>query len=102
MVVPLVVPRTRTALPFVTALAEVELDPLRYVVEDASLTVTVCPADVDTVKPEVDTLLTVPTVPPAAGPDRALDPAFAVGPAVAVWPVLAPAEPLLEVALTIP
>jgi hypothetical protein len=30
------------------------------------------------VKLDVDTLLTVPTTPPAAGPDRALDPAFAV------------------------
>jgi hypothetical protein len=40
MVVPLVVPSTRTALPFVTALAEVELVPFRYVVEDAFLTVT--------------------------------------------------------------
>jgi hypothetical protein len=57
------------------------------------------------VKPDVDTLLTVPTTPPAAGPDRALalDPAFAADPAFAVCPVLAPAEPLLlEVALTIP
>jgi hypothetical protein len=78
MVVPLVVPSTRTGLPVVTALAEVELVPFRYVVEDAVFTVTFSPADVDTVKPDVDTLLTVPTVPPAAGPDRALDPAFAV------------------------
>jgi hypothetical protein len=54
------------------------------------------------VKLDVDTLLTVPTTPPAAGPDRALDPAFAADPACAVCPVLAPAEPLLEVALTIP
>jgi hypothetical protein len=54
------------------------------------------------VKLDVDTLLTVPTTPPAAGPDRALDPAFAAGPAIAVCPVLAPAEPLLDVALTIP
>jgi hypothetical protein len=54
------------------------------------------------VKLEADTLLTVPTTPPAAGADRALDPAFASGPAFAVCPVLAPAEPLLEVALTIP
>jgi hypothetical protein len=55
------------------------------------------------VKLDVDTLLTVPTTPPAAGPDRALDPAFAAGPAfVAVCTVLAPAEPLLDVALTIP
>jgi hypothetical protein len=54
------------------------------------------------VKLDVDTLLTVPTTPPAAGPDRALDPAFATGPAFAVCPGLAPAEPLPEVALTIP
>jgi hypothetical protein len=54
------------------------------------------------VKPDADTLLTVPTTPPAAGPERAFDPAFAVNPAFAVCPVLAPAEPLLEVALTIP
>jgi hypothetical protein len=60
------------------------------------------------VKLDVDTLLTVPTTPPAAGPDRALDPAFpagrafAAGPALAACPVLAPVEPLLEVALTIP
>jgi hypothetical protein len=30
------------------------------------------------VKLDVDTPLAVPTTPPAAGPDRALDPAFAV------------------------
>jgi hypothetical protein len=40
MVVPLVVPSTRTGLPVVMALAEVELVPFRYVVEDAFLTVT--------------------------------------------------------------
>jgi len=40
MVVPLVVPSTRTPVPVVIALAEVELAPFRYVVEDASLTVT--------------------------------------------------------------
>jgi hypothetical protein len=40
MVVPLVVPSTRTGLPVVMALAEVELVPFRYVVEDALLTVT--------------------------------------------------------------
>jgi hypothetical protein len=78
------------------ALAEVALVPFRYVVEDAFLTVTFCPADVDTVNVDADTLLTVPTTPPAAGPDRALDPAFAV------CTVLAPAAPLPEVALTIP
>jgi hypothetical protein len=54
------------------------------------------------VKLDVDTLLTVPTTPPAAGPDRALAPAFAADRAFAVCPVLEAAEPLLEVALTIP
>ena len=73
MVVPLVVPRTRTVSPTEMALAEVELVPFRYVVEDAWLTVTFSPVAVDTVKLDVDTLSTVPAVPPAAGPDRALD-----------------------------
>jgi hypothetical protein len=36
--------------------------------------VTFCPDAVDSVKPVVDTSLTVPTDPPAAGPDRALAP----------------------------
>jgi hypothetical protein len=40
MVVPLVVPRTRTLSPRVRALAGIELVPLWYVVEDGSLTVT--------------------------------------------------------------
>ena len=40
MVVPLVVPRTRTGSPVVMALDEVELDPFWYAVEDASSTVT--------------------------------------------------------------
>jgi hypothetical protein len=77
---------------------------LRYVVEDFLSTVTFWPADVDTVKLDVDTLLTLPTTPPAAGPDRALAPALPANPAVevAVCPVLAPAEPLPDVALTIP
>jgi hypothetical protein len=35
--------------------------------------VTFWPAEVVRVKPDEDTLLTVPSVPPAAGPDRALD-----------------------------
>ena len=47
------------------------------------------------VKPDVDTLLTVPDDPPAAGPDRALDP-----PPPEL--LLAAGEALLEVALTIP
>jgi hypothetical protein len=41
MVVPFVIPSTRTGLPFATALAEAELVRFRYVVEDASVTVTV-------------------------------------------------------------
>ncbi|MGA7087180.1 MAG: hypothetical protein WA695_06390 [Candidatus Dormiibacterota bacterium] len=40
IVVPLVVPSTRTGSPFVIAAAEVEFVPFRYVVEDASSTVT--------------------------------------------------------------
>jgi hypothetical protein len=40
MVVPLVVPSTRTSSPVVTALAEIELVPFWYVVEDVSSTVT--------------------------------------------------------------
>jgi hypothetical protein len=109
MVVPLVVPRTRTGTPVVTALAEAELVPFVYVVEDASLTVTFCPPDVDTVKPDVDRLLTVPTVPPEAAPDRALEPpppaagapdaavAGAAGPGAAEEDVARPAEtPITE------
>jgi hypothetical protein len=59
------------------------------------------------VKPEADTLPTVPDDPPAAGPDRALDPPppellLAAGePLLAAGEVLAAAG-LLEVALTIP
>jgi hypothetical protein len=40
MVVPLVVPSTSTLAPLVMALAELELVPFWYAVEDASLTVT--------------------------------------------------------------
>jgi hypothetical protein len=40
MVVPLVIPSTRTGSPAVMALAEVALAPFSYVVEDASVTVT--------------------------------------------------------------
>jgi hypothetical protein len=74
MVVELVVPRTRTVSPVVIALAEAGPVPSWYVVDDASLTVTLCPVAVETVKPDPDTLSTTPTVPPAAGPDRAFDP----------------------------
>jgi hypothetical protein len=41
MVVPLVVPSTRTLSPFLIAPAEADLVSLRYVVDDALLTVTV-------------------------------------------------------------
>ena len=68
-----VVPSTRTFSPLVTALAEVELVPFKYCVEEFSSMVTFCPAEVVNVKLDVDTLVTVPSAPPAAGPDRALD-----------------------------
>jgi hypothetical protein len=74
------------------------------------LTVTFCPAEVVSVKPDADTLVTLPDDPPAAGPDRALDPPPPVpnGPPGAleatceVVAAVAVLEPLLEVALTIP
>ena len=75
---------------------------------DASSTVTFWPADVVIVKPDVDTLPTVPDDPPAAGPDRALDPPppeplLAAGESLlAAGELLAAVEALLEVALTMP
>jgi hypothetical protein len=58
------------------------------------------------VKPDEDTLLTVPTAPPAAGPDRALDPlAPDPKPPVVEWPLLLAAVvvvALLDVAAMIP
>jgi hypothetical protein len=69
-----VVPSTSAVSPLATACADAVLVPFSYVVEDVSLTVTFSPADVDSPKPDVDKLLTVPIEPPAAGPDRALDP----------------------------
>jgi hypothetical protein len=81
MVVPVVIPNTTTESPLAMALAEVALVPSWYVVEDASSTVTAWPADVVTVKPDADTLPTVPDEPPEAGPDRALEsPPAAPGP----------------------
>jgi hypothetical protein len=74
------------------------------------LTVTFWPPEVDSVKPDADTLLTVPIEPPAAGPDRALDP-LAPAPEAAgkAWALpllllllLAVVVVLLEVAATIP
>jgi hypothetical protein len=61
-------------VPFVTALAAEVLVPVSYTVVDASLTVTFSPVGVDTVKPDADTPVTVPTDPPAAFLDRAFDP----------------------------
>src|SRR5437868_6290781 len=63
MVVPSTVPSTRTRAPRLTAPDAV-----------AVLTVTFWPAAVERVKDDVDTFSTVPDAPPAAGPDRALDP----------------------------
>jgi hypothetical protein len=64
------------------------------------------------VKLEVDTLPTVPAAPPAAGPDRALDPPLPDPPAEPLLgaaelllegaELLEAVEPLPEVALTIP
>jgi hypothetical protein len=70
----LTVPSTRTLSPFVMALAEVELVPFRYVVEDTVSTVTFRSADVEIAKLDVDTLSTVPAAPPATGSERALNP----------------------------
>lgn len=67
----------------VMALFEVEVVPFPYFVEDSSSTVTSRPADVVKMKLDLDTPPTVPDDPPAAGPDRALDPP----PTDSSWPV---------------
>jgi hypothetical protein len=72
------------------------------------LIVTFWPVAVVSVKPDVDTLLAVPTEPPAAGPDRALDPLPVPEPPAEPRPpllvvlLLAAVVALLEVASTIP
>jgi hypothetical protein len=106
IVVLLVIPNTRTVLPLITALADAECVPFSYVVDDVSLTVTFSPADVNSLKPDLETLLTLPIDPPAAGEDRALDPprpgtdcADVADTNVAA---VAVREPVLAVALTIP
>jgi hypothetical protein len=73
------------------------------------LIVTFWPADVVSVKPDVDRLVTVPAAPPAAGPDRALDPPPPPDPGACPKRLLemdelllAAAGLLLEVALTMP
>jgi hypothetical protein len=93
-----------------TALAELEVVPLRYFVEDASWTVTFCPAEVEIVKLDLETLSTVPDDPPAAGPERALDPPLpgtrgpdrAAVEADAEDTVVAVPDPVLAVAPTMP
>jgi hypothetical protein len=80
MVVPLVVPRAKTGSPTATTLADVWLAARWKVVAGPSLTVTCWPAEVVSVKLDVDNALTVPTAPPNAGPDRAL-PGPPAGPA---------------------
>ena len=65
--------------------------------------VTFSPVAVVSVKLEEDTLLTAPDDPPAAGPDRALDPwAPDPEPPVGLGAGAAVVEALLEVAATIP
>jgi len=99
IVVPLVVPSTRTGWPTATALAAAELVPFWYVVDAASSLVTFWPADVEIMKPDPETLPTVPAAPPAAGPDRAFDPPAAPLPLALLLVV---PEPVPEFALTIP
>jgi hypothetical protein len=75
-------------------------------VADVSFTVTFSPADVNNPKPEVETLLTLPIDPPAAGPDRALDPprpgTACCDVAEEDVAVVAVPEPVVAVALTMP
>jgi hypothetical protein len=78
----------------------------QYAVEEVVLTVTFCPAEVVSVKPDVDTSSMVPDDPPAAGPDRALPPPPRTGWAADAdtADVAADAVPavVLPVALTMP
>jgi hypothetical protein len=63
---------------------------------------TFMPVAVDTVKPEVVVLVTVPDAPPGSGPDRALEPPPAPKLLLAGELLLAGDEPPPVVALTIP
>jgi hypothetical protein len=56
------------------SVADAEPVPFSYVVDDVSFTVTFSPADVSSTKPDFATLVTFPIEPPAAGPERALEP----------------------------
>jgi hypothetical protein len=106
IVVLLVVPNTRAVLPLMTALADADFVPFSYLVDDVSLTVTFSPADVNSTKTDLATLLTMPIDPPAAGPDRALDPPRPPtgGPDVADVDATVDAvpDPVLAVALMMP
>jgi hypothetical protein len=67
------------------------------------LTVTFWPVAVVSVNPEEDTLVIVPAEPPAAGPDRALEPPPDPNPAAGLLlAATGVAEALPEVAATIP
>jgi hypothetical protein len=97
------VPITSAVWPALTALAAAAVVPSLYAVADVSWTVTFWPAEVTSVKPEVETSLTVPIDPPAAGLDRAFDPPLpAPRNAVGGVAALAAAGLLLDVALMIP
>jgi hypothetical protein len=103
MVVLSTVPITSAVWPVVTALAAAAVVPFLYAVDEVSLTVTFWPAEVTSVKPDVEMSFTVPIAPPAAGPERALDPPLPAprnaGGAVAAMAV---AGLLLDVALRSP
>ena len=71
MVVLSSVPSTRTVAPRVTALFDAAAMPFSYLVEDVSVMVAFSPVEVDRLKPDADTLLTLPREPPVAGPARA-------------------------------
>src|SRR4051794_21449871 len=102
MVVPLVVPSTKTDSPVVNAFAVVGLEFFVYAVDDSPSMVPRWAACVVKLKLDVDMALTVPAAPPDAGPDRALPappagpaatpPALAVGPAVVAGDAARPME----------
>ena len=97
------VPITSAVWPAVTAVAAAAVVSFLYAVDDVSSTVTFWPAEVTSVKPDVEMSLTVPIDPPAAGPERALDPPLPAPRSVAGGvAALAGVGLLLDVALTIP
>jgi hypothetical protein len=90
----------------VTALTDADFVPFSYFVDEVSLIVTFSPVGVVSLKPELETPLTLPVDPPAAGPERALDPplpgACCAGVADVDDAVVAVGELVLAVALTMP